>query len=272
MANCAFGWPVYSDVGVTYTPVFSAGSWLAALPIANVQDRRPSKVARSTNALAASSTFRVDLGVARPVGILALVGTNLSAAATVQWKGGTSAGASDVYNPGALAVSFSAVSAEDRDGIDFPVVLVPAAAQTARHWECVITDTANTDGYIDIGRVIVAGKYQPTMNWSVGANLGLEDDTERVVTEGGAALYTEKSVRRVKRMVIENLAEAEAFANLWKMQRIAGVKRQVFFITDTADTTLMHERSFLAVMRQLNGLEYPYPLRNAVALELVEEL
>lgn len=272
MSNCVFGFPNYSDVGVSYTPVLSAGSWVAGLPLTNLQDRRLAKVARSTNDDAASTLFNIDLGVARSVGLLALVGHNLSAGATVRWKGGTSAGAADVYDSTALALSFAAVSAEDRDGINFSVVHIPAAVQSARYWRVEIVDTANVDTYVEIGRLVIAAKYQPTINMSYGAKLGLEDDTERTVTDGGAAVYQEKAVRRTQRLVLDHIAEAEAFANGWKMQRLAGTKKQLFWVSDAADTTLMHERSFLCVMRELSGLEYPYATRNSMAVELVEEL
>lgn len=273
MGNLLLGFPNYADVSVSYTPALSGGSWEADLPLTNLQYRRLHKVARSTDALAASTKLRIDLGVARSVGVLALIGHNLSAAATVQWKGGTSAGATDVYNPGALAMSFAAVTAENREGLNFTVVTIPATAQSARYWDLDIVDTANPDGYIEIGRLFIAGAYTPTINMNVGAKLGLESDTERSITDGGAATYDEKPVRRHVSFVLDGLQDSDAFANAWRIQRLAGMTKQVLFVFDKTDTTLMHERAFLGVMRELTALEYAYTDgRNSMAFSIVEEL
>jgi hypothetical protein len=273
VANLVLGYPFYSDVSVSYTPALSGGSWEADLPLTNLQDRRLHKVARSTNDDAASTQFNIDLGVARSVGLLALPKHNLSAGATVQWKGGTSAGDDDVYDSGALALTFSGVSAEDRDGINFAHVHIPATAQSARHWTCEIVDTSNADGYVELGRLVIAGAYTPTINMNVGAKLGLETDTERSVTDGGAAVFNAKPVRRNAMFVLDHLTTAEAMDSAWKLQRKAGTAEQVFFVFDKSDTTYMHERAFLGTLRELSALEYAYvDGRSAMGFAVVEEL
>lgn len=272
MGKMLLGFPNYADASVSYTPALSGGAWAAGLPLTNLQERELHVVARSSDALAASTKIRIDLGVARSVGVLALFGHNLTAAATVQWKGGTSAGATDVYNPGALPMSFAAVTAEDREGINFPVITVPTAAQNARYWDCDIVDTANPDGFVQIGRLWIAAAYKPTANMAVGAELGLESDTEVKVTDGGASVINEKPVRRAARFVLPRLEVSEAFGSPWKIQRLAGMARQVLFVFDDADTTLLHERSFLGLMRELSALEWVSSDRTAMAFEIVEEL
>lgn len=272
MGKMLLGFPNYADPSVSYVPALSGGAWAAGLPLTNLQERELHVVARSSDALAASTKIRADLGVARSVGVLSLIGHNLTAAATVQWKGGTTPGATDVYNPGALPMTFAAVTAEDREGINFPVITIPPAAQTARYWDCDIVDTANPDGYVQIGRLWIAGAYKPTTNMAVGAALGLESDTERKVTDGGASVINAKPVRRVARFLLPRLEVSEAFASPWKIQRRAGMAGQVLFVFDDADTTLMHERSFLGVLRELGPLEWVVPDRTAVAFEIVEEL
>src|ERR1044072_9490047 len=99
MSNCLFGWPVWSDVGPSQTPTLGSGSWAASLPLTNLQDRRLADVARAREATSANTKFRVDLETARIVGVVAVLIPNLtkSSTPTIQWKGGTTAGASDVY-------------------------------------------------------------------------------------------------------------------------------------------------------------------------------
>jgi hypothetical protein len=237
-----------------------------------LQDRRLSKVARSTDAATGSTQFRADLGTARGVRVLALVGHNLTAAATVRWKGGTTAGASDVYDSTALAVSFSGVSAEDRVGINFPALTVPTALQTARHWECLISDAANPDGYVQIGRLAIAAGYQPTINMSYGAKLALESAAVSSESDGGATIYQDKPVRRSVAFSLEHISESEAFASAWRIQRLAGKTKQILFVFDPADTTLLHERSFLGTLKELTALEFPYALRHSMPFGITEDL
>lgn len=273
MANCAFGFPIYSDDSVSYTPSYGSGSWEADLPLTNLKDRRLSLKARSTNDDAASTLFDVDLGVARSVGLIALAGHNISAGATWQITGGTSSGGNQVYDSGPLNMTFSAATAEDRVGIDFAAVHIPASAQSARYWRIAITDTSNADGYVEIGRCIIAGKVVPTVNMAPGAHMPLEDDTIRTITDGSSAVYDAKPVRRVATFMLDHQTESESFGSFWKMQRLLGRSGQVFFCFDTADTTYMHERSFLGVLAELNGLQYPWvDRRQATAFKVVEEL
>lgn len=442
MAKVLFGAPIYSDTGVLYTPVLSGGSWEAALPLANLKDRRLSRVARSTDAAITSTKILIDLGVARPVRLVGLpkhtlssaaqwrvrgssaVLTNVAAnpqapnswtsagtpvittgqtdpwggtaailvedddgaanegkssvcsftgdgtkvvvvvmregtAATVRvrvldstvtatrhqvlvtWNGGTTAptlatgpeggtgtifSATPLYDPdGALwwAISFSAenvvaantnllridagsnvagtgtfylaggeafnltgteflydaggpvwpsgLDAEDVEGINLGAVQVFDTV-TARYWQIELGDPTNAAGYVDVGRLAICGGWQPTFNLSYGAKLGLETETGRQLTDGGAALYTERPTRRTLVGVLEDLPEDDALANGFDMQRIAGISRQLYVVMDPDDTTHLHRRSFLATWKELSGFTHSHLARIGLPVSLVEEL
>jgi hypothetical protein len=275
MSPPVFGTPIFSDVGVVQTPTLTGGSWLSTLPLTNLQDRRLAKVARSTNALAASTTFDVDLGVARAVGLLAVLIPNLtkSSVPTVRWLGSTVANfATTVYDSGAVAAWPSTATAEDVGTMHVWTPTIPPAAQAARYWRCAIVDTANVNGYIDVARVVIAGAYTPSYGMDVGGKTFLETDTIRTVTDGGAAVYQDKPRRRGETFVISNLTQAETFANVRKMQRQLGTAGQLFFVFDPTDTTLMYERAYLCVLKQLDALDYPWGTAMNAAFSLVEEL
>lgn len=273
-AKALFGWPIYSDVGVTYAPTLSSGNWSASLPLANLQDRRLSKVARSTNALAASTQFDVDLGVARAIRVIAIPKHSISSTGTVRVRGSNTAGVftSPVYDSTALAAWPVGVTAEDTEGMNLAFILALGAAQTARYWRVEVVDTANPAGYIDIARIIIAGGWEPTVYFSIGAKLGLETETTRELTDGGAAVYNEKAKRRTASFSIELIPETEAIQQGFAMQFIAGTSRQIMFVWNANDTTLMRYKSFLAVLRELSPIEYPAWDRNSLAFSLTEEL
>jgi hypothetical protein len=223
--------------------------------------------------LAASTQFDTDLGVARAVGCLALPKHTMTASATVRWRGYSGAGHTTlVYDSGTLSMSWSAETAESLAGLNYAHVHVPAAAQTARYWFTEITDTGNPAGYVDVARLVIAGAYQPAINMSYGAALGIEDDSTRLLSDGGAAIPNAKSKRRTFAGVLDNIAEAEALGSFWRMQKNLGTTGQLFFVFDPADTTYKHERAFLAVLRAPSALENPWLSRHRAAFSLVEEL
>lgn len=434
MANCLFGWPVYSDVGVTYSPSLSGGSWLAALPLANLQDRRLAKVARSTNDAQASTMFEVDLGVARAVRLVGLPVHNLSTAAKwrvrgfasapiwedydisdwtetgtgvitgsqadplggtratlldddqatqefvssgdlgftgdgtkgcavvlkagtaavtdvsirdttagtnrvivrATWSGGVptiavEAGNGTVravvalgdgfyaiefnvdsvvaantnivrihpagqppsltgsvvvcdvlvwdettepvlYDSGALDAWPTGIDAEESEEMNVGSLLTFAAV-TARHWRIEIGDDANPDTYVELGRVVIAGAWQPTVNLiGRGGKIGLGTDTVRRVTDGGAAIYARRPTKRRFTGTLGEMPEDEVLANLFDMQRIAGIDRQFYFVYDPDDTTHLHRRAFLAVFRQLSEFEYATLNHYGIPIALIEEL
>lgn len=86
MGNILFGEPNYADVGF-YTPVLSGGSWLAALPLANAQEKVFSNVARSSDATKANTKLHADLQLARSIRVLAVAQHNLSRSAKLRFRG-----------------------------------------------------------------------------------------------------------------------------------------------------------------------------------------
>lgn len=71
--NIFLAWQNRTDEGI-----LSGGSWLAGLPLSNLQNRQVQKVTRSANVALASTQFNMDLQAARAIGVLALVVHNIS--------------------------------------------------------------------------------------------------------------------------------------------------------------------------------------------------
>jgi hypothetical protein len=271
--NCVFGWPIYSDAGKAYTPTRSGGSWLAPLPLTNLSDRRLRKVARSTNLLAASTQWETDLAVARDIGVIAYPYHNLTPAATVRIRLSNVAHnfAAPVYDTGVVNVWAAGLDAENTEGMNVGFTHVPAAVQNARYQLTEWSDPTNPAGYIDIGREIIAGRWQPSINMAPGAQLGLESATVRDETDGGATTFNVKRQRRTVRFSIEDLPFSEALTKGYVMERIAGLAGQIHFVYDPTQTTLLHHLAFTMVLRRLNGVEAMFAGYGQTAYEGVEE-
>ena len=101
MANVLFCYPNVADGGSFY--LTHGGSWLAALPLTNMQDARIAKRARSVDATTASTRFAIDLGSDTYFRAFGLIGHNLSQAATIRLElGNDSTFAATNYDSTAL--------------------------------------------------------------------------------------------------------------------------------------------------------------------------
>lgn len=272
MSNLLLAYPNWADVSVLFTPVLSAGSWNASLPLSNLQDRRLAKVARSTDATTGSTQFRIDLGVARAVRLIALPTHNFTSAATVEVNGGTSAGASDVYNGAAVAAYPAGETAETLEGLNTGYVLVLPSSLTARYWTVLINDTANPAGYVELGRLFVGDAYQPTINAAYGLQQGWEDDSTAEISDGGAAIVEERRMRRTATFTLPQVPVNEALVNLFPLAHRQRTTRQCYFVFDAGDTTHLFRRSFLCRQRQLSAFAMDTFDRYEHPVGLVEEL
>jgi hypothetical protein len=144
---------------------------------------------------------------------------------------------------------------------------------TYRYIRVEIVDTSNPDGYVQLNRFIVAPAWEPSLNMSYGGSVGWVSGAENSKTLGGATIYDRRKAARTHRFTIENMTPAQAMAYPFEMQRLLDLDREVFFVYDPSDTDLLlKQRSFLATMRQLNPIEYPYYNSQKVAFDLTEKL
>jgi hypothetical protein len=280
MSNCVFGFPEHSAASPLYTPVVSGGSWVSTLPASNVLDRKLSRLARSTNALAASTQVLIDLGVARSVGLMSILIPNITVSSTPTILFFASSSPSytsfDLYSSGSLQAVPTGLTIEDLmqpDGsrMNLWQVVTPAAFN-ARYLGFAITDTANADGHIDVARVVIAGAYRPSRPLTVGARSQLENDTVRTKTEGGATLYKAMPTSRVDTFSLANIPESEALTSIRRMQHRLGTSGPLFFVLDEADP-YRYMRSYQGTLRQLGALEYPDSLLyNTIGFEVAEDL
>jgi hypothetical protein len=280
VANIFLGFPNRIDAAT-----LSGGSWEAALPLNNLKDGALSLVARSTDDANASTKFDLDLGTAYSVRTVALVNHNLSAAAQVKVTGGTSGGASDVYDSGwhdAYALVFGADGIEwesdgwwpgagDDEYIASPwTVFCPMADwKTARYWRVEIDDTANADGYVQIGRVWIGGGLSPQYNASFGLQHGWEDLSQADETISGALAAWVRRRRRTVRLALDWLPAADE-ALAYELTRKQGVVGEVLYLPDPGDWQASQRYGMLGRLRALSPLEARVTLLAGGTFEIVE--
>ena len=262
----------------------TGGSWLAGLPASNLANREMWRVARSTNTLAASTKINVDIGASKLLRAFALANHNLSAAATWRVTLGTTAGASNVYDSGFVNVWrmtfdnlvewesvswWTGVAGDEYLRSPFAAMHAAPDSYSARYLTVEISDEANVDGYVQIGRLFAGGALQPTYNPVYGLQDGIKDLSTTDAAESGAFWGTERRRMRYTSLVLGWVTPTEA-QYIQEMQRSLGTLGEVLYIPYPADMGESQRWGYIGRMSELSPIEYPYYRMRSLPIKLEE--
>ncbi len=285
-ANITLGWNNRTDSGT-----LSGGSWLASLPLTNLQNRQVQKVARSTNAATASTQFTIDLGQARNIGVIALVVHNISVSGKVRITASDTAGFTATYYtsgwidawptgmiPQALLeweednFWLGTLSANARAGYQSPFIHLLPTAQNLQYWKVELDDTTNADGYVQIGRLFMSSVWTPSVNYAYGAGLGYTDPTAVDTSLSGAEFFDVRSRYRVFTFELQYILASEAYAYALELQRLSGNSGEVLVVPDNTDTVNQPYRSFVGRLLQMGEITQPEPSTFSTRFQVKELL
>lgn len=245
--------------------VLSGGSW--ALPLGNLQDPRPSKKARASSAAATDSRVRVDLGVSRTFRALAVTHTNLTAAAQYRITRYSDAFATAIDSTGWLPIP--GYPQEDPDFIGASIFHVYAASIGARYWQFELSDEANPDGYVEIGRVCMMDCWAPSRNFGLENADGAEPNTPRQNSLGGVGYFNRRKPARFFNFAFAQLPVSEK-PTLRRIRKICNLDKQVIVIPDPADPANFNDTCFLATLKQMPSLSLLAGSEPAIGFEATE--
>lgn len=273
MANVFLAWMNRCDEGT-----LSGGSWIAALPLTNLQNRQVQKVARSNGATLANTQFTIDLGQARSIGVLALVVHNMSVLAKVRITASDTpaftvtyynSGWVDVWPGGQIPQSLleweddnfwlGTLSSNARAGYQSPFIHLLSTPQSLRYWKVEVDDTTNADTYVQIGRLFMAQGWRPGKNYSYGADTAFEDPSPVDVSLSGAEFFDVRSRFRVFRFRLQYVNDSEAYSYIYELKRLAGVSGEVLMMQDSDDTTRQPQRAWVGRLRSMGSLTQSRP-------------
>lgn len=274
MQNVLLIYDNFSDVAT-----LSGGSFVPALPLNNLKVPEPYKVARTTNTLLSSTQFSVSLGGPRAMKAIVIGPTNLSTAHKYRISG---TGFDTGWSTGLARAEWNTLPWDDPDfwtgltpwddderGIwiihvfDTPVV--------AKNWLVEIDDQLNSDGYIDLGRLVMGRVWQPSLNFVYGNNgLAFRDNSLRATTLSGSEKIWRRRNPRVFNLAFDYLPDEEMYRDGYDFQRIAGYDGQVFVVPDPDNIQTRQRRSFLATVTRPDPLAQVTFGRSSMAFELKE--
>lgn len=287
MANITFGYPNRTDEGT-----LSGGSWMATLPLSNLKDRVIAHAARSSDAALASSKFDLDLGQARFIGALALIGHNFTVTAKVRLRGAdtqanlTSAplydsGWVNVWPAGVISPELleweddnfwlGTLNAEQRAAYNTPFVQTFTRANF-RWWRVEIDDTTNSAGYVQVGRLFLSDVWTVTTNMSYGLEMTVDDLTNTDQALGGTEYFDAKARYRTTKLSLDWLTADEAYVRMMEIQRMLGVRGELLVIPDSADTTNGIRRTMVGRLTRISPIEHNLYNNYRTTLEIKELL
>jgi hypothetical protein len=257
-----------------------------------VQDPDIQKVARASNATNAATQLTADLGSTKSLDGIAFGPANLSPAATWRWRGySDSAYTALVYDSGMQTVPGEVIDwtntndwlewedsgfwyglPEALDELPQYLYHITPATVIAQYWLLEIFDEGNADGYVEIGRLLEARAFRPSLNYSEDNSLVPEPVVDVEESLGGLRSYWERGVRRKASYAFPLLTADEILGDGFRLGLRAGISRHVFVVPDADDTAIGNRRSFLATLRQAPPLRQLNVGRGAIAVELEEVL
>ena len=266
----------------------SYGSWEASLPLANIKNRILSKVARSTSDANSDTRIRFSLTKARIVGTVAIVNHNLSTNATWRYRVYSDSGYSTLtYDSGLLDAwptmpvgyyeweddGFWDMRPPEEDRVLFTAtsIHVPTTTVVDQYYQIEFFDSANPDGYVELGRIFVGKKYQPTTNMELGASVGYESRTVIEEAISGTEYFDRRNSFRIARFNLNMLDSADSFL-ISDLMKISDTDAEVVFIYDPDDSTSIGRKSFLGRFRSLSPIEQPYTTLYRSTFEVKELL
>lgn len=254
----------------------TAGSWNASYPLDNLKDYRVAKKARTADALAASTKLRFALASSAYIGAVSLIATNASTAATYQVKLFSDSGfTTTVYDSGSVTLYPAGTIPESQIPAGAPnsgtakptaeeiarfqrnINHILSTAMYAQYGEIAITDTTNSAGYIEAGRLFVGSVFRPAENPDHGkASIRVTPRTEIVRARDGTPYFNVQKADLCVPFALDWLTKDEAMKvlDIMVQQDLHG---ECLVIWDDDDDEYAFRRQVFGHLKQLDPIEHP---------------
>lgn len=268
------------------------GSWEPNMPLTNLQNQQPSRKARSTDATEESTQFVLDCGELRSLRVFALI--RHSATQEAQWRvrvaqeAGTSGYGEDIiYDSGYVdmwpeVIPFGvldwgvfnwgqAIDASEVDAVGPYAIIVLPEVIIGKIVEVYIRDTANPDGYVDVGVFYASDGWQPENNMSYGWELDAVDFTDTATTRSGQRWFDTGPQLRRLRLDLGYITEDEGKSEALQIVQVAQKSNGVLAIPKPADPLSTLRESVYGTLDRWNGKQQwvqPFYRRRFDVLEL----
>lgn len=263
----------------------TGGAWSATLPVSNLADRQPSRIARSLGTHPAGTVVTVDFGERQLVRFVALIHHNLTQSGRWRIRLGNTPDLADLLHdsgnfdiwPAAFPFGVGAWGEFNWGGRFDPDEVETYGAQAihaidqpvrARYLRLDLADEINPAGYLQAGRLVAGPAWQPSVNFQYGWSIEQVDESEIKRSRGGQVFVNARPRFRRLRFVIDHLEKDEMFAHAYELERLKGKGGDIMVIADPDDRTHAHRHTIYGALAEsapiINGQPGRYSRRFVV--------
>lgn len=273
-----------NNLRIIYDNVIDSASLTAStaasgLPATNLQRDQKGLVWRSTSTTA---TLTATWSTAQTLSGVVLPFCNLSAAATIRVRVYTNTGdTTPVRDTG--TVSARAFAPGDIWGGAAPTSVNSysfGGGSYARCWftsavgrklEITLTDSGNTSGYLEAGRLVAGAYWAPTYNTNFGVSIGYSDTSTQTRTEAGNLVSVIKPIHRTMSFDLQWLTDTDRVRML-SILRGNGLRKPLFVSVFPEDTDAAKEQNYqlYGKMPSLSSITHPLYTIYSTSLSLEE--
>jgi hypothetical protein len=128
----------------------------------------------------------------------------------------------------------------------------------ARFWLVEMADALNTNGYIDLAKLVVSPAFQPTINIAYNWQIEWVDPSPRSRARGGQVYSDPRRAYRKLTLTFENQQTVEAFSRLYELDRTQGTVNPILAIVTPNDANNLHRVTIYGSMPSLSPLVSSY--------------
>lgn len=280
--NIVLAWPNLVDIATLTSPQ----TWLATLPLSNLQDPVFGHVAKT-----ASTTVTINSAFAdyRQIGAMALPNHNLSVTATVRiYMYYDAAQTTLLYDTGDIlawprvydSVQLNWEDTNFWDGTptneqraQFTPLFVNFLPQlfTVRSVKIVITDSANPDGFIKLGRLFLAPYFIPEFNTTYDGFERSQVTTTQISDCKGTAYFQVRKTKRRQTINLAFLSESEALQRIYMMQLTQGIDKEILYSDKLTTDQYSIITSMIGNLESLSPLTQPNLAQRGAKINILEK-
>jgi len=269
----------------------SGGGWETSQPLDNLATPYFSQPARSVNLDTANTKFSVNTPRFLPMHVVALANHNLTSASEWRVKVYNEQGGTLFHDSGLISVWpqvysstqleweydnfwLGTINDEDRDSFTSLAIYFLPEAYVATYVEVEISDPSNPQGYVKIGRVMVADAWQSDRTASFGITYSYDIQTtfDSAIDEGVTEYADVKIPKRTVNFDLDTLSSEEGFARVMRINRTQGLNGEVLYTEFGPMDEERFAKTFIARQQSVSALSHPYYRNYATSISLKEIL
>lgn len=254
----------------------TATSSAAGFEIANAETEYKNETWRSTSL--ASQTITSTWATSATVSCVGMAFTNLHAGSTIRIKLYTgSADTVPIMDSGIQTLNYAYSTPKGFSTIGLIAFAFGGgtyystffADYSIKKCEIILTSPSNPDGYIEIGRIIIGDRFEPTYNARVGIDFTYPETTQIKRTKAGDQVINRGTQSKQITFDLERMPDTDR-QSMVEIFRRSGLHNPIFICLQPDNTGELFQSGQIYGRKSDNGVRYDFQNRHATKFTIEE--